>query len=242
MTANDVLPNNVRILVAEDDPNIQALLVSYLEAAGFTANGASTGTETLEQLQHGATDLLILDLMIPSPDGFEICETVRKRSNLPIIILSAREAEQDRIRGLSLGADDYVVKPFSPRELLERIFAILRRVGVTPRRAQDLNPVSYGPLILDPAQAIAQIGDNPLILTPSEYRILLCLIRAPGRVFSRAQLLDAAEPGKEDAFERTIDVHIANLRRKLSDWPELATSLQTVRGFGYKISQPRHGL
>ena len=240
MTTAEVLPNNIRILVAEDDPNIQALLVSYLEAAGFMANGVSTGAEALRELQKGAADLLVLDLMIPAPDGFEICETVRKRSNLPIIILSAREGEQDRIRGLSLGADDYVVKPFSPRELLERIYAILRRAGVSPERARDLDPVSHGPLVLDPAQASAQVGDKLLTLTPSEFRILLCLIRAPGRVFSRAQLLDATEPGKDDAFERTIDVHIANLRRKLSSWPELAKSLQTVRGFGYKITQ-QHG-
>jgi DNA-binding response OmpR family regulator len=234
----EVLPNNIRILVAEDDPNIQALLVSYLEAAGFVATGVSTGTQALAELHKGATDLLVLDLMIPQPDGFEICETVRKRSNLPIIILSAREAEQDRIRGLSLGADDYVVKPFSPRELLERIHAILRRVGVSSERDQELTPVSFGPLVLDPDQAAARVAGEPLTLTPSEFRILLCLMRAPGRVFSRAQLLDAAEPGKHDAFERTIDVHIANLRRKLSAWPALAKSLQTVRGFGYKFSQP----
>jgi len=194
------------------------------------------GDEALQRARQEPPGFVILDVMLPGRDGWEICRELRRDTQVPILMLTAREEEIDRVLGLSLGADDYVVKPFSPRELVERVKAILRR----SRPAQpDPQQLRCGELVLDPEQRRVLLGAQPLELTAAEYKLLAALMQAPGKVFTREELLSRLYSHGESVVEKTVDVHIGHLRQKLGDDPASPRYIHTVRGFGYRFSD-RH--
>jgi DNA-binding response OmpR family regulator len=223
------------ILVAEDDPNIAALVARYLEREGFKALVATDGERALELARRGPA-LVVLDLMLPKVDGWEVCRALRARSDVPIVMLTAREDEADRVAGLVLGADDYVVKPFSPRELVERIKAVLRRARRAP--AAEWSVLAQGGLTLDPERHRVTVDGHEVALTPSEFTLLHCLMAAPGRVLSRRQLLDRLHGVGGVVVDRVVDVHIGKLRRKIEADPAHPKYVETVRGVGYRFAVP----
>ena len=218
------------VLVVEDDRKTADLVALYLRHAGHRATVATSGARGLELARDGGFDLLILDVMLPGASGLDICRTIRERASTPIILLTARTLEDQKIEGLDLGADDYVTKPFSPRELMARVGALLRRA---PPGADDV--IRAGPILLNLETRRVEIGDASIDLTPSEFEILTALARRPGRVLSRTQLLDRLPGRGEMALDRTIDVHIRNLRKKLSVQPDGAEQIETVFGSGYRL-------
>lgn len=224
------------ILIVEDDQNTSSLVETYLQKEGFSTLAAFDGEHALAIARTHKLAFVILDIMLPKMDGWEICRELRKVSNVPILMLTAREEEIDRILGLSLGADDYVVKPFSPRELVERVKAILRRTESRP--AQEDQILSHGGLILDPVKCKVTINDEPVSLTTSEYKLLHTLMASPGRVFSREALLDRFYEHGETVIDRVIDVHVGKLRQKIEENPAKPKMIQTVRGFGYRFAEP----
>lgn len=224
------------VLIVEDDRNTAALVATYLEREGFRTIIARDGHQALDVVQGQRPDFVILDLMLPKLDGWEVCRQLRRTSDVPILMLTAREEEIDRVAGLSLGADDYVVKPFSPRELVERVKAILRRTGPTADRSAEV--LSHGELILDPQKRKVSLKGRLVSLTASEYKLLHTLMQAPGRVFTRDELLrDLYRPG-ETVVDRVIDVHINKLRQKIEDDSANPCYILTVRGFGYRFAEP----
>ena len=225
-----------RILVVEDDVNTANLVATYLEREGFVALVENNGEKGLAAANREQPDLVILDLMLPGMDGLKICRRLRGQSNLPILMLTAREEEIDRVLGFSLGADDYVVKPFSPRELVERVKAILRR---TQARADTRKTgiLSCGSLILDSEKHKVSIAGQEVSLTSSEYKLLHVLLASPGRVFSRGELLRQFYEHEEAVVERVIDVHINKLRQKIESDPARPVYIETVRGFGYRFTE-----
>jgi DNA-binding response OmpR family regulator len=223
------------ILVAEDDPNIAALVARYLEREGFKALVATDGERALELARRGPA-LVVLDLMLPKVDGWEVCRRLRATSDVPIVMLTAREDEADRVAGLVLGADDYVVKPFSPRELVARIKAVLRRAH---RPSGPAGPVlEHGALTLDAERHRVTLDGRDVALTPSEFTLLHCLMAAPGRVFSRRQLLDRLHGDGGVVVDRVVDVHVGKLRRKIEADPTHPNYVETVRGVGYRFALP----
>ena len=224
------------VLIAEDDQNTSKLVATYLEREGFVTIAAYDGEEALRQARLRQPGFVILDVMLPKIDGWEICRQLRKFSDVPILMLTAREEEIDRVMGLSLGADDYVVKPFSPRELVERVKAILRRVRPGP--ARDRRVMRHGGLVLDEEKHKVSVDGAPVNLTSSEYKLLQALISAPGRVFSRNELLDRFYEHGETVVDRVIDVHIGKLRQKIETDPANPQRILTVRGFGYRFAEP----
>ena len=230
---------NGPILIVEDDPNTSSLISTYLLKEGFSILAAFDGEKALEKAAKHQPGFVILDIMLPKIDGWEICRRLREISNVPILILSAREEEMDRVFGLSIGADDYVVKPFSPRELVERVKAILRRTqSHTVTKAVLL---SHGKLVLDPTKYKVTLDDTPVNLTSSEYKLLYTLMASPGRVFSRNELLDRFYEHGETVIDRVIDVHIGNLRQKIETNPSKPEYILTVRGFGYHFTETSKG-
>ena len=225
-----------RILIVDDEPQIARVLRGYLERAGYSTSTAHDGLEALRMARQNRPDLIILDLMLPGMDGSDVCRTLRRDSDVPIIMLTARVEETDRIVGLELGADDYVTKPFSPREVVARVGAVLRRSRSSGLGA-DAEVFSVGALRLDTAQHVAHKGDRPIELTPSEFEILRMMMSAPGRVFRRAQLLEAAQGEVYEGYRRTIDTHIKNLRKKIETDPKQPEYLLTVHGVGYKMRE-----
>lgn len=225
------------ILVVEDDRNISSLVVQYLENAGFEAVAAFDGPEGLEMVRRRRPSLIILDLMLPDMDGWEVCREIRKQSDVPILILTAREEEMDRLLGFSLGADDYVVKPFSPRELVERVKAILRRARGGALRTGEV--LHHGDLLLEPEKHKVSLKGEPIALTPSEYNLLNTLMSAPGRVFSRDELLSHLYMGGEAVVDRVIDVHIGKLRQKIERDSSRPQYIKTVHGVGYRFVEQR---
>jgi len=225
-----------RILVVDDEVQIVRVLRGYLEKAGFAVLTANDGREGLRLARQERPDLVILDLMLPGMDGLDVCRALRKDSELPIIMLTARVEETDRLIGLELGADDYVTKPFSPREVVARVRAVLRRTRPDAPRAQD-EVLHLGELHLDTARRMLAAGQRQVELTPSEFEILRVMLSSPGRVFSRAQLLEAAQGVTYEGYERTIDTHIKNLRHKIEEHPRRPRYLLTVHGVGYKIRE-----
>jgi len=225
---------NERILIVDDDPEIVRVLRGYLEQAGYRVLTAYDGAEGLRRARQEAPDLVILDLMLPGMDGIDVCRALRQTSDVPIIMVTARVEETDRVLGLELGADDYVTKPFSPREVVARVRAVLRRYqGGGPQ-----DPVlTVDDLRLDVARRTVQRGHENADLTPSEFEILRALMGAPGRVFTRLQLLEAAQGEAYEGYERTIDTHIKNLRRKIEPDPPNPRYILTVHGVGYKIQE-----
>ena len=227
--------DKLTVLIVEDDPNTANLVATYLQREGFRTLIENDGVRGLQAAREKRPGLVILDLMLPQIDGLEICKRLRKESDVPILMLTAREEEIDRVLGFSLGADDYVVKPFSPRELVERVKAILRRVR--PLAAVDSLILQQGELTLDPQKHKVLLKGVTINLTTSEYKLLQTLMSAPGRVFSRSQLLSHFYDHEEAVVERVIDVHINKLRQKLESDPGQPIYIETVRGFGYRFAE-----
>jgi two-component system response regulator BaeR len=218
-----------RILIAEDEPKIAALLVEYLEKAGYVALPVNDGGRVQAAIDELHPDLLLLDVMLPGKDGLQILRELRTQSALPVIMLTARVEEIDRLLGLEFGADDYVCKPFSPREVVARIRALLRRTSAFP--------VPH-PFVVDESTQRIHAGGKPLPLTTTEYRLLQVLIAHPGRVYSRDQLLDLMHDDLRDVTDRVVDSHIRNLRRKLDDLVPGAQYIHSVYGAGYRFEPP----
>jgi DNA-binding response OmpR family regulator len=222
------------ILIVEDDHNTAALVATYLQREGFATLVIHDGSQALGAVQREKPGFVILDLMLPGMDGWEICRELRKVSEVPILMLTAREEEIDRVLGLSLGADDYVVKPFSPRELVERVKAILRRVR--PAEPTETGRLEHNGLSLDATRHKVTVDDRAIALTAQEYKLLQALMRAPGRVLSRDDLIDRLYEHGETVIDRVVDVHIGKLRQKLGDDPNAPRYIHTVRGFGYRFA------
>jgi DNA-binding response OmpR family regulator len=217
--------------VVDDDAKTVELVKLYLNRDGYRVLTANDGVEALRLAQEGHPDLIVLDLMLPGIDGIEVCRTLRRESEVPIIMLTARTTDEDKLTGLGLGADDYVTKPFSPRELAARVRAVLRRLP--GERGPD--EIKYGPLTVNCIRHEASLAERPLNLTTVEFKLLGVIIKEPGRVFSRAQLIEKALGYDFEGFDRTIDVHILNLRRKLEPDPSHPIYIKTVYGAGYKL-------
>jgi len=225
----------IRVLLVEDNQPLATLTARYLEGHGLAVTVSFDGNRGLAEARRASFDVILLDLMLPGRDGIEICRELRAHSDVPVIMVTARGEEADRVLGLEIGADDYVTKPFSSRELLARIRAVVRR-----RRGQvgpSSHPVRVGALLIDPAARRATLGGRPLTLTSYEFAVLKALAERAGRVLSREQLLDLACGGAEGSFDRAIDVHISHLRQKLGDDPRNPTILKTVRGMGYLLTK-----
>ena len=220
------------ILVVEDEVKIARLVRDYLENAGYRVLVAHRGDAGLALARTERPDLIVLDLMLPGLDGLDFCRTIRRDSQVPVIMLTARADEADKLVGLELGADDYVTKPFSPRELVARVRAVLRRA-----RGAEAEPelLRQGDLALDVARHEVSVGGRPVELTPTEFDLLAAMMRAPGRVFSRTQLLDLVQGEAYEGYERTIDAHIKNLRQKIEPDPKNPRYILTVYGVGYKL-------
>ncbi len=226
--------NQGTVLIVEDDRNTAALVAAYLEREGFATETVHDGGQALQAAAACTPVFVILDVMLPNMDGWEICRTLRRDSDVPILMLTAREEELDRVAGLAMGADDYVVKPFSPRELAERVKAILRRSRpVAPRSTAVL---SFDGLELDPEKHKVARAGRLVPLTSSEYKILYALMSAPGKAFSREELLNQCYRHGEAVIDRVIDVHIGKLRQKIEDDPSRPRYILTVRGHGYRFS------
>ena len=225
---------NAPILIIEDDRNIADLVRRYLDRAGFDTIVAYDGDEGLALAKSRAPRFVVLDVMLPGVDGWEVCKALRKVSEVPILILTARADEMDRVVGLSIGADDYVVKPFSPRELVERVKAILRRAGPMPVPADAV--YRHGPLILDAEKRRLTVDGDPTALTPSEFTLLQTLMAAPGRVYTREDLLGKLYAGGETVVDRVVDVHIGKLRRKIEPQASQPRYIETVHGVGYRFT------
>jgi DNA-binding response OmpR family regulator len=215
-----------RVLIVDDDPKVCETLDRYLAHAGYATASALDGAKALEMVQTFAPDLIVLDLMLPRVGGLDVCRMVRERNDVPIIMLTARTTEHDKLAGLSLGADDYLTKPFSPRELVARVEAVLRRA----RTADKTSRVIAGRLMIDRGSCEVTIDGEPIALTATELRLLLAMASAPGRVFRRDELARLALGDDFDGLDRTIDAHIKNLRRKVG-----AEIIATVFGIGYKV-------
>jgi len=225
-----------RVLVVDDDVKTVELVKLYLNRDGYRVLTAYDGLEALRLAQEAHPDLIVLDLMLPGMDGLEICRTIREESDVPIIMLTARTTDEDKIAGLGLGADDYVTKPFSPRELAARVRAVLRRLP--GERGPD--EINYGEITVNFRKHEAFLDGKPLNLTPVEFKLLGVLVKEPGRVFSREQLIEEALGYDFEGFNRTIDVHILNLRRKLEPDPGHPRYIKTVYGAGYKFLEVSH--
>jgi DNA-binding response OmpR family regulator len=225
------MPNVARILVVDDEPKIVQLVRDYLERAGFAVSTARDGNEALMRAHQERPDLIVLDLGLPELDGLEVTRRLRRDSGVPIIILTARHEETDKVVGLELGADDYVTKPFSPRELEARVRAVLRR---QVRGESDV--LRAGDLTLDIPRLRTEVSGRPISLTATEFELLAALARQPGRVFTRAQLLDAIHGVAFDSYERAVDAHVKNLRRKIEPDPRAPRYLLTVYGVGYRLA------
>jgi len=222
-----------RILVVEDDMQIARNLRDYLEVAGFEVTAVGDGSSALASIRGDRPDLLVLDLGLPGIDGFDVARELRRTSTVPIVMLTARGEESDRIVGLELGADDYLVKPFSPKELVARVRAVLRRTSGTTAGAEVLRA---GDVEVDLPKMRARVGGQPVDLTPTEFELLATLAREPGRVFTRGQLLDALHGVTLETYERAIDAHVKNLRKKIEPEPGRPRYVLTVHGVGYRFA------
>jgi DNA-binding response OmpR family regulator len=220
------------VLLVDDDPRLAALLREFLEARSFSVLVAGDGSAGLVRLRSESPDIVILDVMLPGKDGFGICKEIRSFSNVPIIMLTARGDETDRIVGLELGADDYLPKPFSPHELLARMRAVLRR-GSLP--TGDEPAIVAAGIRLDPARREVEVDGAAVVLTTTEFDILRVLLASAGRVVPRERLMELARGPDFASFERSVDVHVSHLRRKIGDDPRAPTRLKTVRGIGYML-------
>jgi two-component system, OmpR family, alkaline phosphatase synthesis response regulator PhoP len=221
------------ILVVDDEPGIAEICRDYLQRAGFTVVSASNGAEALTLARTRRPDLIVLDLGLPRMDGLDVTRALRTQSNVPIIMLTARVEESDKLIGLELGADDYLTKPFSPRELVARVRAVFRRTDIGPGQSDVVRALD---VTLDVLRMRARVGERAVDLTTTEFELLATMMRQPGRVFTRGQLLDAIRGTETDAFERAIDAHVKNVRRKIELDPRNPRYVLTVYGVGYKFA------
>jgi DNA-binding response OmpR family regulator len=222
------------ILVVDDEREIAAIARDYLTRAGFTVAIAADGASGLEMARQRRPDLIVLDLALPQLDGIDVARAIRRESDVPIIMLTARVDETDRLRGFEVGADDYIAKPFSPRELVARVSSVLRRARYDPQRAVRFE---IADLSIDTAKMRVERHGRPIDLTATEFLLLAALARYPGRVFTRGQLLDAVRGAEIESFERAIDSHVKNVRRKLERDPRRPRYVLTVYGIGYKFAE-----
>ncbi len=229
---------NELILVVDDEPKIVKLAQDYLQQAGFTVLSAMDGTTAIAMARHERPDLIVLDLNLPGMDGIDVCRAIRRESDVPVVMLTARDSETDRLIGLELGADDYITKPFSPRELVARVRAVLRR---TKGEVGQVGIIRAGDLLIDlNGHSVKRRGET-LHLTPSEFLLLTILAQRPGQVFSREQLLERLYGVAYDGFARSIDAHVKNLRQKLEDDPADPRYIMTIYGIGYKFDSGEDG-
>ena len=226
------------ILVVDDEPKIATLARDYLEHAGFAVLTAADGPSALATIRQRRPDLVVLDLGLPGLDGLDVTRELRRDSTIPIVMLTARDDELDKLLGLELGADDYLTKPFSPRELVARVRAVLRRAERPPEAAETIHA---GDVVLDLPRMRAEVSGSAVDLTPTEFHLLATLAARPGRIFTRAQLLDALHGVAFETYERAIDSHIKNLRRKLEPDPRRPRYVLTVYGVGYRFADDRAG-
>jgi DNA-binding response OmpR family regulator len=226
--------SRIRILVVDDDVKTVASINLYLEHQGYEVINASDGVQALDEARTKKPDLIVLDLMLPEISGIEVCRRLRAECAVPIIMLTSRATEEDKLRGLDLGADDYMTKPFSPRELIARIRAVLRRSIGDPASTVEVDD-----LVIDLDRHEVQVDGHTVSLTPTEFKLLAALDRSPGRTFTRQQLLERAFGWDYDGFDRTVDAHIMNLRKKLDPSNRKTSLIATVFGVGYKLSGDR---
>jgi DNA-binding response OmpR family regulator len=228
------------VLLVEDERRLRELVRSYLERAGFTVLSTGSGAEAITLAASAAPDLVILDLGLPDVPGETVAREVRAAGAVPILMLTARSGEEDRIAGLELGADDYVTKPFSPRELVLRVQVILRRGGPAAA-AWDVRRYGGGTLVIDEPRRLATVRGAQVELTPTEWGLLVALATVPGRVYSRSELINRVRGYEFEGYERTVDSHVKNLRRKIGDDPGNPAVIQTVLGGGYRLGLARDG-
>lgn len=227
----------MKALVVDDDAKIVKVLTAYLERDGYQVLAAADGDAALRLTEREQPDVVLLDVMLPGRDGWEVCREIRRTSAVPIIMLTARDDEIDRIVGLELGADDYVSKPFSPREVMARIRAVLRR---THRQEAAPAVLRRDGVVLDLAARTAAVAGQPVDLTPTEFKLLELFLRHPGQVFTRLQLVEKIQGYAYEGYERTVDSHIKNLRKKIGDAAGEAQRIKTVYGVGYKWTGENH--
>ncbi|OGO80671.1 MAG: DNA-binding response regulator [Chloroflexi bacterium RIFOXYD12_FULL_57_15] len=228
------MPSNL-ILIVEDEPSIAEVVGLYMKRAGYQTLTAADGKSAMTLLERHMPDLVILDLMLPEVDGLTIARWLRERSDVPIIMVTSRREEADRIAGLELGADDYVVKPFSPQELVSRVRAVLRRIDKSSARGEGERPLAFGDLTIDPVTRVVARGGNELQLTAKEFDMLYHLAQHPRQVFTREQLLERIWGGSEYIDPGTVTVHIRRLREKIEADPSKPAHLITMWGVGYKF-------
>jgi len=224
---------NAKILVVDDDQRIIDLVTLYLKKDGYQVLSAGDGQQALDLARHRRPDLVILDLLLPELDGMDVCHILRTESKVPIIMLTARAAEDDKLAGLELGADDYVTKPFSPRELVARVRAVLRRASDEQEPAPS--QVHFGDVVMDLVRHEVKVGGQAVNVTPTEFRLLEAMAKEPGRAFSRLELLERVFGYDYEGLERTVDVHLMNLRKKIEAQPGHPRYIVTVPGVGYRL-------
>jgi DNA-binding response OmpR family regulator len=232
--------SGTRLLLVDDNPKLCRMVREYLEPLGYDVTLAHNGTDGLEKALRGDFAAIVLDVMLPGMDGFEVLRRLRGQSSVPVVMLTGRGEAPDRIAGLELGADDYIPKTFSPRELVARLRAVIRRSMVTAARSQRAAQaaLAVGGLLLDPERRVASLDGEPLSLTPTEFDILLALAKEVGRVKTREQLLLEVADRDFESFDRSIDVHVSSLRRKLRDDPRKPRWILTIRAAGYLLQDP----
>jgi DNA-binding response OmpR family regulator len=226
------------VLVVDDEPRIVQLARDYLEHAGFGVIAAGDGHSAVHAFRTRRPDLVVLDLGLPGLDGLDVTRTIRAESATPIVMLTARDDELDKLLGLELGADDYITKPFSPRELVARVRAVLRRTDRDAAGPQAGDAIAAGDLRLDTARMRLDVAGRAVDLTATEFALLATMARQPGRIFTRSQLLDALHGVAFDAYERAIDTHVKNIRRKIEPNPRQPRYVLTVYGVGYRVAEP----
>jgi len=227
--------SGAEVLLVDDDPSLREVVRYALTRAGFRVREASDGREALLAFRRSEPDLMVLDISMPELDGLEVCREIRKHSQVPILFLSSRGEELDRVLGLELGGDDYVTKPFSPRELVSRVKAVLRRTRPVARDDADADAVQVGRVRVDRGQHRVWVGETEVGLTVTELRILDVLIRRPGRVYPRAELVELAYPGPHHVSDRTLDSHVRRIRQKLRDAG--SECIETVHGLGFRFQK-----
>jgi len=226
-----------KIVVIDDEESVRDVVKAYLEKDGFTVYVAANGREGLALAERRSPDLIVLDLMLPDISGEEICQEVRSRSDVPIVMLTARASEEERVGGLIAGADDYLVKPFSPRELVARVRAVLRRTKGVETPLVEILRFDEGRLEIDTVKRAVLCHGEHVDLTPNEYKLLLALARYPGRAYSRFELVNRVQGYDYEGYERTIDVHVKNLRKKIEPDPARPRYVETVTGVGYRLAK-----
>jgi len=230
---------NKKVVLIDDEPSVQEVVRGYLERDGYLVYVAGNGADGLALAERTKPGLIVLDLMLPDVDGEEICREIRSRSDVPILMLTAKAAEDERVAGLALGADDYLTKPFSPRELVARVRAILRRSQAADTPLVETLSFDGGRLQIDTVQHEVRRDGRIVDLTPSEYKLLVTLARYPGRVYSRFELINHVQGYDFEGYERTIDAHVKNLRKKIEPDPKRPRYVETVFGAGYRLAKLR---